>query len=146
MPHQFAMRATHNNAGIAASHFIKTVDDAEIHSYDDALKFLGGRGSRKIGSNVMVIANKPIHRDAWIEFPYAIAIRLYGTDILTYHKPTAKGEFFEADNGGYNTITTATRCQQFGPKGDWFCHGDKKLMANGHQTGLGILLPVRVCV
>lgn len=132
MPREFAYRANHPNAGIPARSFVKTVGKVEVHSYADAEKFLGNEESRIIASNVMVT-----RLDSRM-----IAIRLYDTDIIVYHKPTKTQEVFEADNGGFNTPTTATRCNQFGPIGYRFWHHHKKLRASGKETGRGVLLPV----
>lgn len=123
------MAATHPNAGIAATCFLKTKGNAEVHSYQDAAAFLGGSSQRTIASNVTIVRRSPS----------SIAVRLYQTNIITYH---ADGTF-EADNGGYATPTTSTRCNQFGPRGYYFCHGKYKLLANGKPTGPGVRFPVR---
>jgi hypothetical protein len=113
MPRQFTIRATHQNAGIAASIKIKTVEDAEIHSYFDCESFLQGSMERQIASNVMIVRCSDT----------AIAVRLYNTDIITYF---ADGTF-TAQNGGFNTPTTSSRANQFGPMNVHFSHTKKVL-------------------
>lgn len=108
-------RTTHLNAGIPANSYIKA--KAEVKSYEDAATFLGNDREKKLASNTVV------HRVA----PDAIAVRLYETDIITYY---ADGTF-TADNGGFNTPTTSTRCTQFGPRGWFFYHHKKKLGGRG---------------
>lgn len=113
------MPATHDYAGIAANSFVKTVGDTEIHSYDDARQFLGKEKERVIASNVTVVR---LSRTS-------IGIRLYSTFILTYHSDGT----FEGDNcnGAFATPTTSSRCNQFGPKGYFFGHRNRKLYARG---------------
>ena len=114
------MTSTHNYAGIAALPGIKA--QAEIHSHEDANKFLGKDTEKQLASNVKVCRRGD-----------SIAIRLYDTDIITYHNDST----FEADNGGFNTVTTANRCTQFGPKDVHFCHYKKLLRANGRYACTG---------
>ncbi len=121
---------SHINAGIPATSFIKT--KAPIKSFTDAFNFLSGEKEKKVASNVVV------HK---LKNSKSIAIKLYGTDIIIYHSNGT----FEADNGGFNTPTTSTRCNQFGPK-DWtFFHHKKKLRGyfdgRDYKTGLGTILP-----
>jgi hypothetical protein len=54
---------------------------------------------------------------------FIVATWLYETDIITYYPDGT----FVADNGGFNTPTTSTRCNQFGPEGWCFFHHNKKL-------------------
>lgn len=113
MPRTFTVRSTHTNAGIAALTTLKTVGNAEVHSYEDAECFLGGLSFRKIASNVMIFRNSPT----------TISVKLYQTDIVTYHKDGT----FTAQNGGFNTPTTSARAQQFGPRNTYFYHHKKIL-------------------
>jgi len=105
---------SHENAGIAATRFVKV--KAEIRSYSEAAAFLGEALERKVASNVMVVRKNKS----------TIAIRLYDTDIIRYY---ADGRF-SADNGGFNTPTTSTRCNQFGPLCWFFYHYKKELEAS----------------
>jgi len=103
---------THQYAGIAAWN-VKL--RAEIHSYDDARKFLGDQKSEKLSAHMFVLTTDD----------YAtIDIVLYSTTILRY---TADGKFW-ADNGGYNTPTTTQRLNMLAP-GPWqFAHSKKRLV------------------
>ena len=129
---------THCYAGIA-SRPINT--KAEIRSYADAYKFLGGEKEKKLGSNLLVHVVKWTSGGARI--PFSIAIKLYGTDIITYHGDNT----FEANNGGFNTPTTSSRCNQFCPKGWRFAHENKKLvgcfLGKDYETGSKKKLPTR---
>ena len=127
---------THQYAGIAAWN-VKL--RAEIHSYDDARKFLGDQKSEKLGAHMFVLTTDD----------YAtIDIVLYSTTILRY---TADGKFW-ADNGGYNTPTTTQRLNMLapGPLGAWrFAHSKKRLVgwsprscAYNQPMGVGKLYPV----
>jgi hypothetical protein len=116
--------ATHIYSGISANNRVKS--KAEIHSFEDAAAFVAAENERhcvreyryRLASNVTVC---PIlSNDGKV---VAIAIRLYQTNIITYFPDGT----FEADNGGYNTPTTSSRCNQFGPKGWFFYHKQKKL-------------------
>jgi hypothetical protein len=110
-------------AGIPATCFIAA--KAKIKSFKEAVDFLDGEREKKLGSNVVArVKAGPAHR------PKSVAIRLYNTDIITYHNDGT----FEADNGGFNTPTTSTRCNQFGPEGFSFAHYGKKLWVYSHQT------------
>jgi len=124
-----AIEATHNNAGIPANSFIKA--KAEIHCFADALAFVQkqqtwGENLLPLASNVVVYVVKRRRGK-----PVSIAVRLYDTDIITYH---ANGTW-EADNGGFFTPTTSTRCNQFGPYGFHFSHVNKKLVAWNPSAG-----------
>ncbi len=122
--------ANHFNAGIPANHFIKA--KAEIHSFNDCLVFMdNGRAVEKdLGSNVTVRLDARDHGGR----PEAYAVVLYLTPIVIYH---ADGTW-EADNGGYNTPTTSTRLNQFGPRGFHFSHERQKLWAFPCGEGLRI--------
>lgn len=113
--------ATHDHAGIAA---LGVKAKGEVRSFDEAKAYLGGKDERTLASNVTVVRRSRT----------AIAIRLYQTDIITYHKDGT----FEADNGGWNTPTTANRCSQFGPRGWRFYHHKKKLHGNGRLMAKGL--------
>lgn len=112
---------THQYAGIAAG---QVKAKADVRSFAEAAAFLGDEQAKIIASHVLV------HRVS----PDAIAIRLYDTDIVTYY---ADGTF-EADNGGWNTPTTTSRLNQFGPHGWFFGHGKKKLFGRGQPMGKGL--------
>ena len=143
MARSFAARSTHPNAGIAANGFIKTIGNAVVKSYDEALAFLGGEPARILASNVLVKAGLgKVSSKGQPDKPVCIHIRLYETNIITYYIPEEDREVFEADNGGFFTPTTSTRCTQFGPRGYLFGHTKKQLHANGKDTGKGVLLPV----
>lgn len=118
--------ATHIHAGIAALG-VKAV--AECRSYAEYAAFLGTAHERQIARNVLVY-----RMDA-----ARIAVRLYATDILIYHSD----ETWEADNGGYDTLTTKYRLEQFGPRGVSFGHGKRKLFAMpGGVCSFGTRRPV----
>lgn len=121
------MTASHDNAGIAASNYLKTVGGAVIHSYADCVKFLDGQPLKQVASNV-VIEN---------HYEY-ISVVLYRTEIVRYYPD----ETFSVDNGGFNTLTTSTRVNQFTPDGYFFGHTNKKLLANGKPTGHNVRFPV----
>lgn len=110
-------RTTHLNAGIPANHPIKAI--AIVRSFAEAEAFLadpehdGPHSERPLASNVRVVQRSYD----------AIAIRLYNTDIITYYRDGT----FSFDNGGFNTPTTSTRCNQFGPRG-WFFYHHKQLL------------------
>lgn len=125
---RFAAIGTHPNGGIPASCYIKA--KAEIRSYADASAFLaeGTQNNRLVASHVTIARRSPT----------TIAVRLYNTDIITYHSD----ETFSFSNGGFYTPTTSTRCNQFGPKGYHFSHGKRILHANGTPEQDGIRLPV----
>ena len=130
---RFMHLSTHHNSGHSSNRFIKTVDNAEVSSYEQAEKFLGAAWERRIASNVSIV-RLDVNRTG---------VKLYDTIIICYHrKVPGKPWVFWADNGGFWTRTTATRCCQFGPKGYHFYHYKKKLLANGHQCGVGQWLPV----
>lgn len=107
------MRATHNNAGIAANMDIKTVDDAEISSYADADAFLGTMVTRHLASNVHLR-----------RVGGGIEVVLYATPVVVYYPD----ETFAVSNGGFNTPTTSRRVTQFTPDGYTFHHENKKLV------------------
>src|SRR4051812_43433620 len=104
--------------GIAARRWIKA--QAEVHSFDDAKRFLAGEGCKGLASNILAHVVAGTH-----EHPLSIAIRLYDTDVLIYHSDGT----FELDDGGHSTPTTKNRCNRFAP-GNWrFRLKDKKLVA-----------------
>jgi hypothetical protein len=126
--------------------WIKT--KATIRSYADCEAFLDNLDERQLGSNVVVRKIQPHFRgqgphryEGGKKCVYcgerktldrsSFAVRLYGTDIIIYHCDGT----FEFDNGGFNTPTTSTRCNQFGPTGWWFSHHKKKLHA--YRSGGG---------
>jgi hypothetical protein len=90
----------------------------DIHSYQDTEVFLGAEPSRRLAHNTWVV-----RRGA------GIAIRLYATDILTYYPDGT----FKANTGGYSTLTTMRRMNQFGPRGWWFYRKDHALRARFHH-------------
>lgn len=105
------MRATHDYAGISANNRqIKA--RGEIHSFEDAERFLAGDQVRTVASHVMV---RKVDQDR-------IDIVLYDTAIITYYRDGS----WTADNGGFNTPTTSARATQFGP-GVYFYHDNKVL-------------------
>ena len=112
---------THQNAGIASWRF---KPKAKINSYHEAAIFLGRWAVADLGSNMKVCRRGP----------HAIAIRLYDTDIITYYSD----DTFEANNGGWNTPTTSTRLNLFGPAGWHFGHHKKRLQGNGKPMEPGI--------
>ena len=109
---------THINAGIPAGRYVKA--DAEIHSYQDAVDFLAGAAEKQVARNVVV---HRVNRDT-------IGIKVYNTTVIKYHND----DTFEVDNGGYNTLTTSTRVNQFGPKGWLFWHHQKVLHGRHNHT------------
>lgn len=116
----------HQYAGVAAWR-VKLA--AEIHSYADALAFLGGEDAvdMRIGREKKLAASMTVLR--MYDDPEGrkrIAIRLYSTNILVYRED----EMFFADNGGYNTPTTSTRLNMVAPRGWFFSHHKKKLIGN----------------
>jgi hypothetical protein len=122
---------THMYAGIAA---LGVKAKAEVKSFAQAAAFLGKRREKNLASNVWVCLRE--EKDGQ---PTAIAVRLYNTDIITYYSD----ETFVADNGGYNTLTTANRCNQFGPSDYYFGHAAKQLWASGKPTGPNYRYPVK---
>jgi len=103
---------SHYYSGIAANNPVKA--KAEVNSFEQAEAFLDGEFKRKLASNVVV------HQVV----DGGIAVCLYATDIITYYPDGT----FIADNGGFSTPTTSTRCNQFGPKGWRFFHEKGSLM------------------
>ena len=116
--------ATHRNAGIAALGPINT--KAEIHSFQEAEVFLGPLSAVPAGSVKEVARNVYVVRES----EDTIAIRLYNTIVIRYHRDNT----FEVDNGGYNTLTTKNRINQFGPKGWFFWHHNKVLHGCHSET------------
>lgn len=123
--------ASHIYAGIS-SRWVKA--KAEVKSFEEAEAFLGNLDERKIASNVSIVRRGR----------NTIAVRLYQTDIITYHRDGT----FEGDNGGWGTPTTSGRCNQFGPRGWFFGHGKGKLFGyhspsqQSFKMGRGIRLAV----
>lgn len=107
------MASNHEYAGIAAGSFIKTA--AECRNYCEYRAFLGTQRTKRLAANVVVWLDRDV-----------VVVQLYTTDILRYY-PTG---FFSANNGGYTTITTTTRLNQFGPRGVDFWHHKGKLMCS----------------
>lgn len=105
------MLATHIYSGIAAWRF---KPEAELHSFDDCEAFVQGRKGRiKLAASMTIRFQESHGKRAYI-------IRLYDTDILCYLE---NGTFW-ADNGGFNTITTSTRLNHFGPPHWFFSHSN----------------------
>lgn len=100
-------------AGIYANRYIK--QKAPTHSYEQAAAFLGDAHRRTVACNIDVERLSAT----------SVGIRLYRTLIIIYH---ADGTF-EADDGGWRTVTTTTRMQQFGPEGWWYHHRNQKFGA-----------------
>jgi hypothetical protein len=116
---------SHYYAGIAANNPVKA--KAEVKSFEQAEAFLDGEEERKLASNVVVHL---VEDDG-------IAVCLYNTDIITYYPDGT----FIAKNGGFNTPTTSTRCNQFGPKNWCFFHENGELM--GRDCKSSEHLPLR---
>ena len=76
---------------------------ADIQCYEQAETFLANRDARKVAANTDIV-----RRDS-----ETIAVRLYATDIVTFHSD-GRVTF---DTGGYDTTTTRQRMNQFSP--DW---------------------------
>ena len=106
------MTYSHYYSGIAANNPVKA--KAEVKSFEQAEAFLDGEEEKTLASNVVVHL---VENDG-------IAVCLYNTDIITYYPDGT----FVADNGGFNTPTTSTRCNQFGPKEWYFFHEKGQLM------------------
>lgn len=103
---------THVHAGIAALPGIKTKAEFEA-SYEWCQGFLSGEPERNIASNVNIVrVNETM-----------IGVRLYDTIIVQFYSDGT----FSVDNGGYNTLTTAYRIDQFTPKTWRFWHANKRL-------------------
>lgn len=108
---------THPYAGIPATSPVKA---AKVNSYKEAATRLGKRDLVKIGPHLH------LKRGAGY-----IAVVLYETDIVRYYPHGT----FSVNNGGFNTLTTTTRLNQFGPEGWRFWHDKKQLWANDLPTG-----------
>ncbi len=129
MARKFTCKSTHNNAGIAAG-FLRVRRDRELKDWDQVLAFVSEFGD---GANVSDGTDKvKVHVRSRGEkgHPTSIAVRLYNTDIVTYYSDWTA----ECDNGGFDTPTTFSRLNQFGPRGYWFNHGGRKL----YRFGMGV--------
>lgn len=92
---------------------------ADVTSYEEASYFLGDRDEKTIANNTRLV-ERPLTGDR------AIAVRLHGTDVLTY----VRSGFVVLHSGGYRTVTTKDRINAFLPKGyrvhqrdfTWFVH------------------------
>jgi hypothetical protein len=105
-------------SGIAANNPVKA--KAVVKSFEQAEAFLDGEEEKTLASHVVV----------YRVGGGGIAICLYETDIITYYPDGT----FVADNGGFNTPTTSTRCNQFGPEGWCFFHHNKKLTGRNKKS------------
>lgn len=128
---RFAARSTHPGYGIPARGPINA--KAEIRSFADARTFLDGDAEREVASHVTVVL-----RTGTPESPESIAVRLYDTDIITYHAD----ETFGFRNGGYFTPTTSARANQFGPEAYHFSNKNLLLHAGGTPEREGQRIPV----
>lgn len=118
------MSATHNFAGIAANNDIKTVDAFAPQSWEDCDGFARSHHPDEvnfmyqrweIGSNVAL---------EWDGEEEVFGIVLYDTEVVRYYQDGT----LSVDNGGFSTITTMRRVNQFAPDGAQFWHDDKVLV------------------
>lgn len=117
------MRATHNNAGIAAW---RCKLKADIGSYEDCEQFMNSDGysdadfARELGPQM-----KMLFKDG------CYAVKLYNTEIIRYYPDGT----FSVDNGGFNTPTTRARLNMVLPRGYHAYHHKKRLglAGNGHD-------------
>lgn len=118
------MAANHPYAGISACHFINS--KADIHSYEDCVRFLGDECTKKLASN-MLVCSGPRH----LCNPLWCHVRLYETNIITYWRDGS----FIVDHGGHITATTVTRLNQFGPHLVHFYRHRNRLWVSGVECG-----------
>ena len=94
---------------------------ASIKSYDEAARFLGDAGKRKLALNTYV--RRVTSR--------SIAVVLYTTNVVIYYDDGT----FSVSNGGWPTITTSSRISQFTPDHWSFWHHRGQLVGSNHKTG-----------
>lgn len=82
---------------------------ADVTSYEEARKFLGGRDERNIANNTR-LRDATSNEDG--QHLGAVAVRLHSTDVLTY---CASG-WLILNSGGYRTVTTKERLNAFLPR------------------------------
>ena len=83
---------------------------ADVTSYEEARKFLGGREERTIAHNTRL--RDATRNEDGCHFG-AIAVRLHATDVVTYTQPG----WLILNSGGYRTVTTKERINAFLPIG-----------------------------
>jgi hypothetical protein len=83
-------------------------------TYEEALRRLGGRPSRKVGHETHLHLNAD----------GSVAVRYHATGVVTIH---ADGTY-TLNSGGYKTVTTKRKINEFAPvrlsqeKGEWFLY------------------------
>lgn len=120
---------THAYSGIYAGRFIKT--EAECHTYEEYRAWLGSCWIRIIASNVVV---------RWEHRYDVVEVILYHTPILRF----TPHDTFSAYSGGYETMTTVTRMQQFGPKGVGFWRYKGKVVCSRGPCVEGVYYPIKL--
>ena len=79
--------------------------------YAEARERLGNRNSRKVANNTYLV--KRSKRSIGLNGDEPISLRLHSTNILTWY-PDGCVEYY---HGGYTTVTTKNRLNDYGPMG-----------------------------
>lgn len=80
-----------------------------VQSYDEALKFLGKRESKRMA--YATVAHRIYLPSETIEPEFAVAVKHHNTDIVTYYPD----DEIELQTGGWDSATTVNRMNQLTP-------------------------------